>query len=1041
MAFDLNKEQLEAVNHVEGPLLIIAGAGTGKTAVITQRIIRLINDGHAKPGEILALTFTDKASNEMLERVDRELPYGYDEVFVSTFHSFCDRLIRDEGSSIGLDPDYSLMTEAESYIFFRKHLFKMPLDKLRPLGNPTANIRAILGHFSRLQDEDITPEQYIEFAESLPKETPEEIDFADECIELANSYKYYKQLKIENSRFDFGDLIYTALQLLRQKPKTLKKYQEKFKFIMVDEYQDTNYTQNELVNLLSAKHQNIGVVGDDDQSIYKFRGASISNILQFKERYPKAKSVVLTQNYRSNQEILDTAYNLISNNNPYRLEITENINKRLIASKPQDEQEKANQNRKEPVKLLVTNSGGEEAEWISKEILKLTGNQEKLKDDNSIVEKTYDDNGQSMFIDVAEKKNAKYDFSDISILVRNNDHANEFVQAFRYYGIPFKFTGAKGLYFRPEVSFLISFLKILKDFTDEIAIFDILRSELWDLEPREIIELRKIAGERKCSTFELLESLWNVKVGSERESKSDEDENPELFSNKVSSLAKKILSESSIDSVGNILMLVDRALTQIKEGTKTGVILYDFFINSGYLSQLTTVDSAEAQFKIQNISKFFDHIREYEKMNLTAGVHEYIEYLQYNIDVGANPKIDEDLFDDFNAATIITVHGSKGLEFPVVFVTNMINGRFPGINRSDRLPIPTELIKEVLPEGGSAEAHIQEERRLFYVAITRAQELLYLSAARLYGAGKRKNKPSLFLTEIFGPQVNETFEEKNKTINEIKPQPYQLSVSTFDDSLDLSGLKLSLGDKISYSQLNTFEDCGKKYKYRYVLEIKPPPSATLVFGSLVHKVLKVFYTEIMKYKQGERDTAPTLEELHEIYERLWESIGYESKAHEALRKKHGLKILTEYFQNMLKEEQPIELEKYFSYKINDILITGSIDRIDFLGEENGVKRVQIIDYKTGKVKDEKDREEDLQLALYTLVAEELLGYKVESAAFIFLDHGVKIEADISETVKEEVKERVKALVKEIRAAQFQPKPSKFMCGFCDYNRICADAIL
>jgi len=337
----LNKEQKKAVEFGEGPLLIIAGAGTGKTTVITERIKYLISSGQAKPQEILALTFTEKASREMEERVDLALPYGVIQMWISTFHSFCDRILRNEGLAIGLDPNFKLMTEAVTIQFFRTNLFAFDLSYFRPLGNPTKFISGMIQHFSRLKDEDVSPNQYMEWVKSksqnpklkqIPKSKTqikdEEKEDLDKYKELANAYRTYEELKTKHGVMDYGDLITYTLKLFRTRKNILKNYQEQFRYLLIDEFQDTNFSQNELAMLLAGTTQNITVVGDDDQAIYRWRGAAISNIIQFRKHFPKAKIVVLTKNYRSTKEILDRSYQLIQNNNPDRLEAVEKIDKK-----------------------------------------------------------------------------------------------------------------------------------------------------------------------------------------------------------------------------------------------------------------------------------------------------------------------------------------------------------------------------------------------------------------------------------------------------------------------------------------------------------------------------------------------------------------------------------------------------------------------------------------------------------------------------------------------------------------------------------------
>src|SRR4029079_13471333 len=279
----LNPHQAAAVTHETGPLLIIAGAGTGKTTVITSRIDHLIATTRARPSEILALTFTDKAAAEMEERVDTLVPYGYADVQISTFHAFGDRLIKENALELGLTPEFRVLTRAEQVIFLRDHLFEFPLKHYRPLGDPTRHLQAILIQWSRLKDEDVGPDEYLALAERLlAAATDDERRLhAEQHLELARTYAQYQTLMARLGQIDFGDQIVEALRLFRTRPHVLRRHQERYKHILVDEFQDTNYAQFELVKLLSARQRNVVVVGDDDQAIFRFRGASMSNILAF----------------------------------------------------------------------------------------------------------------------------------------------------------------------------------------------------------------------------------------------------------------------------------------------------------------------------------------------------------------------------------------------------------------------------------------------------------------------------------------------------------------------------------------------------------------------------------------------------------------------------------------------------------------------------------------------------------------------------------------------------------------------------------------
>src|SRR3989339_1582938 len=336
MAIDLtklNSEQKEAVEHGTGPLLIVAGAGTGKTTVITQRIANLIEKSMAKPEEILAVTFTEKAAFEMEERVDKLLDIGYVDLWISTFHSFCERILRENALDIGLSNDFKILDNTSGWLLARQNLDKFDLKYYKALGNPTKFIQALISHFSHCKDQEVYPENYLEYADTLKTTDngPEDQE-TERITEIANAYHVYQQILLENSALDFGDLINYCLKLFKKRPHILKKYREKFKYILVDEFQDTNWSQYELIKLLAEPANNLTVCADDDQAIYRWRGASFSNIVQFKKDFPDAEQISLIQNYRSTQDILDLSYKFIKANDPDRLECVNKISKKLEAN-------------------------------------------------------------------------------------------------------------------------------------------------------------------------------------------------------------------------------------------------------------------------------------------------------------------------------------------------------------------------------------------------------------------------------------------------------------------------------------------------------------------------------------------------------------------------------------------------------------------------------------------------------------------------------------------------------------------------------------
>lgn len=1030
MNINLNEKQKLAVQYKRGALLIIAGAGTGKTAVITQRILHIINSRWAKPDEILALTFTDKAAEEMLSRVDENLPLSYGDIWISTFHSFCDRILRQEGQYIGLDTNYSMMSSAQSYIFFRKNLFRFSLNRFRPHGNPTKFIDDILKHFSRLQDEDVSPADYISFAKKLPKRTKEQKEEYADILELATVYDEYTKLKIENSKIDFGDLITLTIRLFREKPNILKKYRERFKYILVDEFQDTNYTQNVLVNILcgldpkndSKKvgkiNPNLTVVGDDDQAIYKFRGAAISNILQFKKLYPKAKEVVLTENYRSRQEILDAAYSLISHNNPYRLEVTEKIEKRLVSKVGFEEDDDA-------VSLVVAQDEDSEAEWIANEILELTGYGGENVSDRA---QKFDKEGQASFVELIPDR--KYRFSDIAILVRANAHADTIIKNLRYFGIPYKVGGSRGLYSRDEIKFLIAFLKILVDYKDEISIYKLLTLPIWNISAREFVEINRLAREDRVCVLEEIEKLLDIRLG---------EVDSESINTNTSNILNKILSENARIGLSLLLNILNDSFKKIKEGRSTGEILYDFVKDSGYIESLLEEDSQQTQFKVTNISKFFNYLQEYERENVDSNIYEYVDYLDYSVEIGESPLVDQMEMSDYDAVNILTVHSAKGLEFPCVFLVNLVSDRFPSQTRRDTIPIPDGLIKESLSGLDEKEEHLQEERRLFYVGATRAKEKLFLTAANFYGGAKRKKKGSLFLYELLDRDISEDFNNPKVKRNDKVGSMYEAK----EESIIPKEMKISVGKRVSYSQINIYQDCPKKYEYAYVLQIPSKPSASLSFGTTVHNALRDFYNMVRVANEGlGLSDLPTEEDLVHLFNKHWVSFGYENKGHEEKRKESGEKMMREFYKKNYKKEQvPYRLEESFTVNLKDSSFVGKIDRMDLIDFVNGVPHVEIIDYKTGKEKSKTDLKKDLQLPLYAIFAEQSLGVKVVRAKYVFVEHGSEVDVDISDKMKEKASENVYEVIKSIKERDFEATPDVFKCKYCDYRHICKDAIL
>lgn len=958
----LNEEQHKAVVHGEGPLLIIAGAGTGKTTVVTKRIEHLIIENNIPPSSILALTFTEKAAQEMESRIDEILPYGYTTLWIETFHAFCDRILRQEAIHIGLTPNYTLLSEAECLLFLRKHLFAFKLEYFRPLGNPMKFLQGMLTHFSRLRDDDITPEQYIKYAQEIRNQEIH-ADEIKKTLELAHAFAKYEELKAKEGVMDYSNLISNTLKLFRDRPAILKQYQEQFQYVFVDEFQDTNFAQNELAILLAGKRKNITVVGDDDQSIYRWRGAAIANMLQFRSHFPTAEIIALTKNYRSTQTILDGAYKLIQNNNPDRLEVRENIDKKLQGMRGIEG---------DAISFILENGGDEEAEAVAKAIQ-------------------------------AEVKKSKRPYNQFAILVRANDHATPFQRALDRLRIPFQFLGPGHLYEQEEIKDLIAYLHVLADFEDTASLYRVITMPVFGLQARDISALLNFSKRGNMCLFEAMEQVDNT-----------------------------MLTEEGKENVHRIIEMLKKHLEQVPK-EQAGQILYHFFEDSGLLEHYLDPSSVRTEKEAQNIAKLFEKLQSFANNKTDASVFAVVDWIDLSMELGESPMAAEVDWTRNNAVNILTIHSSKGLEFPVVFVVNLVTQRFPSRDRKEQIPVPPDIIREALPEGNE---NMQEERRLFYVAITRAQEKLYLTSARFYNEGKRERKISPFVMETLG----DAFVQDQLKKQVAKPVVEQLSLLDVVNTNQIQKPEIVIQQHapidityISYSQLQTFQMCPLHYKLRYLLNLPSPSSPALSYGVSVHSALRDFF---MQMKQSPEVRAT---DMRELLKKNWLSQGYSSKLHEQQTYTQAETMLMAFGERTLAvRPDTIAIETPFNFWLGKLKVGGRIDRIDKLPDG----RIEIIDYKTGKnIPTESKVKEDLQLSLYALAAAEvrdgIFGREPEEVLLTlhYLEDDLKISTTRSKEALLFAKEQILQKTEEITKSTFQCSAS-ILCKNCEYRMIC-----
>jgi DNA helicase-2/ATP-dependent DNA helicase PcrA len=952
---ELNPDQRKAVEHGRGPLLIIAGAGTGKTKVVTHRIAHLIASKAAQPEEILAVTFTEKAANEMEERVDRLIPYSYSFVDISTFNSFGEKVLRDYALDFGYRLDFELLDDVEQAIFFRENLFRLPLEYYRPLGAPTRHIQEMLDAIKKLKQEDISPEEYLAYARKARRSAADDAaaELARKHLEMSRVYESYQALLQKEGKIDFEDQVRLVVELFRKRPSVLREFQQKYKYILVDEFQDTNYIQFELLKLLAARHRNLTVVGDDDQSIFRFRGASLSNILNFERVYPRARKIVLTRNYRSVQPILDSAYTLIQQNNPNRLEYQAKVDKKLVSSAAESGKS---------IHLLQFDTVSHEADRVA-EIIR-----ERWQDGAAL--------------------------GGMAILVRRNADADPFLRALNMRQVPFRFSGSRGLYAQEEVKNVVSFIKALTDFGDGRSLFFLAHSEVYRLDLYDLTVISNYAQRRNLSLHGVFRSVADGTLTLE-------------------------ISAAAVEGVKRItedlVYFVSLSNTQ-----NAGQVVYAFLERTGVIKSLVEANSLEAELKIKNIRLFFEKIRDFSALVKDDSIQSFARHLDLLQEVGDNPATAEAELEE-EAVNVLTVHKAKGLEFDAVFLVSLIADRFPGRERREKIPVPDEILKEDLP---SEESYIQEERRLFYVGMTRARKALYFTWSRDYGL-KRLKKVSPFVLEALDvPQlpdevIRATAAEELRRYGSGAPEDRIMARAKAREILTLS-----------YFQVDDYLTCPLKYKFRHLLRVPVLPHHALVFGRVLHDTIHSF---LKKRMAGEK---PGEKELLKEYESLWVNEGFLSREHEELRKKAGrLALIRFYRREEGAGQNPAFLEKSFKWHKEKIRFIGRWDRIDIM-EGKAV----IIDFKATEAKSQKEADkrtaDSLQMDLYALSFVKTQKTPLLEVRLYFLESDLIGRARKGEKEMDRAWEKVAEAEQGIRALDFGARPDFHNCFYCEYKTIC-----
>lgn len=882
----LNSEQRLAVDTIEGPVMLVAGPGTGKTQTLALRIANIIRKTDTPASSILALTYTESGARAMKSRLTEMIGSEAYYANISTFHAFCQGVIKDNPDVFTLNPANEPLSDLEKLKLIRGIIDNSNLSVLRPTGSPYHYASAILGAIGDLKREGIDPDEFEEllraedgFLKSDDVSELKKTEISKRQRNLAKNnelnllFRKYQTVLKEQGSFDFEDMITSVVDAFKQNEELLFSCQEKYLYILVDEYQDTNSAQNELILLLAkywGTQANVFVTGDPDQSIMRFQGASIENQLSFVKAYPGATVITLKQNYRSSQNILDAADSLITHNNLRINDVVPGIDPHLTSQIGAGD------------KIALAELSGSTAEVI--------------------------------FIaqDIQQKIKAGVSPKDIAVIYHKNFEATAIGDTFSKYGIDYTVQGGANVLSDPTVRNFLKIIKVIyeiRESREDEDLFTILHYDIFGIDPLDVLKIARSAGSARLTLFDVLG-------------------NPD-------SLAKLDLTTRQ---------QIDETFTKLKnwsalDANKTFVEFFEDVLNqSGYLNSIL-----DTYHNLAKINALFDEVKRMNRSNHNLDLKGFISNLE--IMEENHIRIEESSYGvSRDAITLTTAHKSKGLEWGHVYIYKAIDGNWGNNKKAELISLPDTLLKNVKP---SDKEKNEDERRLFYVAMTRAKSNLTITRATTYSSyGKSQEaSPTMFLEEfntdllasVDVTQVEETAHQHIETIlgsQAVQDTP-ESEKAYLQDIVD--------NFKLAATSLNSYLYCAYKFKLDKLLKVPHAKKSHLTFGTAIHTGLEKFY---LKFKED--GTAPSLTYLlAEFRASLTSSIITKSDLKVYLKK--GEKVLTAYFElNRSHLSVPLATEKSLRANLNDIQLTGKLDRLEWV--DQSARLVRVVDYKTGKPK-------------------------------------------------------------------------------------------
>ena len=959
--------------------MVIAGPGTGKTQTLTLRIAHILKSTDTPPNGILALTFTDAAAREMRERLVKSIgPTAY-YVNIQTFHSFCSSVIQgrpDIFQSMGqLEP----LSDLERAGLFRNLIDAGDYRVIRPNGSPYLYIRDLVASIANLKREGVSPEQFTKLLSENPPDDPKD-KYYQRNLDLVKVYEDYNSELRNRNRYDFEDMISFVTQAFGRDKNLLLEHQEKFLYILVDEYQDTNAAQNALLLHLASywgQNANLFVVGDDDQAIFRFQGASIENILSFHKLFKKAEIVVLSENYRSQQLILDASREIMTRNKLSLVNSLPQIEKNLRS---------AINSPVEKIRVVRFSSAAVELFFTAAEIQKLIKSGEAPE--------------------------------GIAVIFRNRSDGTEMADMLSRFDIQFNLEGGQDILGRPVIEKLIMLMKTvegIRNGEEGVDLFTLLNQPFFNCDQLDILKLSRFCADKKIKLWDALASL------------------PSNLNNPENLIkTREILSQLQQDDAEGPFTLFFEKLIH-----KTGFL--DWCLRSD-----------EAVEKLNSVNSLFSEIKKLNSANHNLRLKDFLEIIALMIEQKV-PIYEEDLDIKTGAVSLLTAHKAKGREFSTVFIIKATDGKWGNNVVRELIKLPAEIISNT---DLSVKEKNEDERRLFYVALTRAKKQIYITSA-VTGSSEQRKKESvetMFLSEIpekFLDRIDPSgYEHQAKEILHTLLKVPTPRKSTLEESKFLAEIVKTL--ILSPTALNTYLSCPYKFKLNNLLRAPRAKAIPMSFGSAIHKALEEFFREFKKTKN-----MPSTAILRSTFKFALEKEILTLMENGRLLKR-GLNVLEEYvsfYKNQL--IPPFEVEKFFGYGFSKIILNGiplggKIDKIEALDSEFA----RVIDYKTGSAKSRSEIEGKTaqsngdykrQLVFYKLLADLDKTFKltVSEAELDFVEPDrttgkfKKERFAITEAEVEELKKIIKEVWKDILNLKF-PRTTdvKKHCPRCEWRLHC-----